>query len=237
MIALMDINGQYRELKTEIDAAVARVLEHGQFTLGREVAAFEEEFAAYSHSPHAIGVNSGTSALHLALLAAGIGPGDEVITTPFTFFAPVAAIGYVGAAAVFVDIDSRTFNMDVSQIESRITDRTKAILPVHLFGRCAEMDPLLELGKRRGIPVIEDAACAIGSEIEMESGAGFERIGKPHGLIACFSFHPRKVITTGEGGMVMTARAEWADRLRLLRDRLRDRRDGDGNGGTARRRG
>jgi dTDP-4-amino-4,6-dideoxygalactose transaminase len=212
MIALMDINGQYRELKTEIDAAVARVLEHGQFVLGREVSAFEDEFAAYSHSPHAIGVNSGTSALHLALLAAGIGPGDEVITTPFTFFAPVATIGYVGATAVFVDIDPRTFNMDVSQIESRITERTRAILPVHLYGQPADMDPILEIARKHRLVVIEDAAQAHGAEYRGR------RVGSI-GDIGCFSFYPTKNLgAAGEGGMVTTGNAEYAQRIRLLRD-------------------
>src|SRR5260370_15083930 len=195
----MDINGQYRELKTEIDAAVARVLEHGQFVLGREVSAFEDEFAAYSHSAHAIGVNSGTSALHLALLAAGIGPGDEVITTPFTFFAPVATIGYVGATTVFVDIDPRTFNMDVSQIESRITERTRAILPVHLYGQPADMDPILEIACKHGLVVIEDAAQAHGAEYRGR------RVGSI-GDIGCFRFYPTKNLGAGRGGGVGTNR-------------------------------
>jgi dTDP-4-amino-4,6-dideoxygalactose transaminase len=212
MIALMEINGQYRELKTEIDAAVARVLEHGQFVLGREVAAFEEEFAAYSHSPHAIGVNSGTSALHLALLATGIGPGDEVITTPYTFFAPVAAIGYVGAMPVLVDIDPRTFNIDVSQIESRITGRTRAILPVHLYGQPADMDPILEIARKHRLVVIEDAAQAHGAEYHGRRAGSIGDIG-------CFSFYPTKNLgAAGEGGMVTTANAEYAQRIRLLRD-------------------
>ena len=212
MIALMDIGGQYRELKAEIDAAVARVLEHGQFVLGREVAAFEEEFAAYSQAPHAVGVNSGTSALHLALLAAGIGPGDEVITTPYTFFATVAAIGYAGATAVLVDIDPRTFNLDASRIESRITGRTRAIMPVHLYGQPADMDPILAIARKHGLLVIEDAAQAHGAEYRGR------RVGSI-GDMGCFSFYPTKNLgAAGEGGMVTTANAEFAKRIRLLRD-------------------
>src|SRR5512137_1432083 len=134
MIPFVDLKAQYHSIKSEIDAAVQNILESSQFVLGKEVAAFEEEFAAYCQAKHAIGVNSGTSALHLALLAAGIGPGDEVVTVPFTFVATVAAIVYTGARPVFVDIEPRSFTMDVNQIEAAITPRTKAILPVHLYG-------------------------------------------------------------------------------------------------------
>src|SRR6266852_8886117 len=147
MIQLHDIAAQHADLRAGIDAAVARVLDSSQFILGPEVAAFEQEFAAYCQAAHGIGVNSGTSALHLALLAAGIGPGDEVITVPYTFFATVAAIGYAGATPVFVDIDARTFNIDPTQIESRITSKTRAILPVHLYGQPADMDPILEVAR------------------------------------------------------------------------------------------
>src|SRR6202051_1748025 len=135
MIRFLDLPAEYHELKTEIDAAVARVLESGQFVGGPEVGALAEEFASYCGARHGVAVNSGTSALHLALLAAGIQPGDEVITVPFTFYATAAAIGYVGAAPVYVDIDPRTFNMDVTRLEAAITERTRAILPVHLYGQ------------------------------------------------------------------------------------------------------
>jgi len=164
VIPLLDLAAQYRELKPEIDAAIARVFESSQFILGAETEAFEEEFAAYCGVDHAIGVNSGTSALHLALLGAGIGPGDEVITVPFTFFATVATIGYTGATPVYVDIDPGTFNIDVKQIEVAITERTRAILPVHLYGQPADMDPILDIARRHKLVVIEDVAQAHGAE-------------------------------------------------------------------------
>ncbi|HKA02290.1 MAG TPA: aminotransferase class I/II-fold pyridoxal phosphate-dependent enzyme, partial [Candidatus Solibacter sp.] len=139
MIPYLDLKAQYRSIKSEIDAAVSRVLESGQFVLGEEVTAFEREFAEYSGGGEAVGVNSGTSALHIALLAAGVGPGDEVITTPFSFAATAGAIHYCGATAVFVDIDPATFNIDPAKVAAAITPRTKAILPVHLYGQPAEM--------------------------------------------------------------------------------------------------
>ena len=160
MIPFVDLKAQYRAIKPEVDAAILSVLESCEFTLGSEVTAFEEEFAAYCQATHGIGVNSGTSALHLALLAAGVGPGDEVITVPFTFIATVSAIAYTGATPVFVDIDPETFTMNVAAIEAAITPRTKAIIPVHLYGRPADMDPIVEIARRRGIVVIEDAAQA-----------------------------------------------------------------------------
>src|SRR5260221_14399166 len=164
MIPIIDLAAQYRELKTEIDAAIARVFESSQFVLGKETAALEEEFAAYCDVPCAIGVNSGTSALHLALLAAGVGPGDEVITTPFTFVATAAAIEYTGARPVFVDIDPVLYTINPDRIENAITERTKAILPVHLYGQPADMDPILKIARRHNLAVIEDAAQAHGAE-------------------------------------------------------------------------
>jgi dTDP-4-amino-4,6-dideoxygalactose transaminase len=164
VIPFVDLKAQYASIKTEVNAAIQGVLDSCQFTLGSEVAAFEEEFAAYCQTTRGIGVNNGTSALHLALLAADIGPGDEVITVPFTFVATVSAIHYSGATPVFVDIDPRTFTMDVNAIEAAITERTKAILPVHLYGQSADMDPILEIARRRGLIVIEDAAQAHGAE-------------------------------------------------------------------------
>ncbi|MGD0296746.1 MAG: DegT/DnrJ/EryC1/StrS family aminotransferase [Bryobacteraceae bacterium] len=211
MIPLLDLGAEYRELKEEINAAMARVFESSQFVLGPETEAFEDEFAAYCGARYAIGVNSGTSALHLALLAAGIGPGDEVITVPFTFFATVATIGYVGATPVFVDIDPRTLNIDVGQIEAAVTERTRAILPVHLYGQPADMDPILDIARRHKLVVIEDAAQAHGAEYHGR------RVGSI-GDLGCFSFYPTKNLgAAGEGGLVTTNNPEYARTIRSLR--------------------
>ena len=218
MISFLDLSAQYQELKPEIDAAVARVLESGQFVLGSEVAALEEEFARYSDARYAVGVNSGTSALHLALLAAGIGPGDEVLTTPFTFYATVAAIEYVGATPVYVDIDPSTFNIDVRRIEAAVTERTRAILVVHLYGQPADMDPLLDIARRHQLAVIEDAAQAHGAEYRGRRVGGIGDLG-------CFSFYPTKNLgAAGEGGMVTTNNPEYARTLSLLRNWGEERR-------------
>ena len=212
MIPLLDLKAQYQSIKSELDAAVIHVLENAQFILGPEVAAFEKEFAPYSGASEAVGVNSGTSALHLALLAAGIGPGDEVITVPFTFVATAAAIVYTGATPVFVDIDPVTFNMDVTRIEAAITPRTKAILPVHLFGQPADMDPIMEIARRHNLVVIEDAAQSHGAEYKGR------RVGAI-GDMGCFSFYPAKNLgACGEGGAVTTNNADYAHKLRVLRD-------------------
>ena len=209
---MADLKTQYRNLKPEIDAAIARVIESSAFILGPEVAAFEEEFAAYSGAAAGIGVNSGTSALHLALLAAGIGVGDEVITTPFTFVATAAAIRYTGARPVFVDIEPRFFNIDPARIEQAITPATRVIMPVHLYGQPADMDPILEIARRRKLLVIEDAAQAHGAEYK---GRRCGSIGD----MACFSFYPGKNLGAfGEGGMVTTSNPEYAKMIRLLRD-------------------
>jgi dTDP-4-amino-4,6-dideoxygalactose transaminase len=218
MIPIIDLAAQYRELKTEIDAAIARVFESGQFILGKETAALEEEFAGYCNVPYAIGVNSGTSALHLALLATGVGPGHEVITVPFTFFATAATIGYVGAKPVYVDIDPSTFNMDVSQIEAAITEKTRAIMPVHLYGLPADMDPILDIARRHKLIVIEDAAQAVGAEYHGRRTGSIGDIG-------CFSFYPTKNLgAAGEGGMVTTSNPEYDRNIRLLRSWGEDRR-------------
>ena len=210
MIPFVDLKAQYASIKSEVNAAIQGVLDSCQFTLGSEVAAFEEEFAAYCQAKHGIGVNSGTSALHLALLAAGIGPGDEVITVPFTFVATVAAIHYSGAKTVFVDIDPRSFTMDVKAIEAAITPRTKAILPVHLYGQPADMDPILEIAKRRGLIVIEDAAQAHGAEYKGRRAGSMGDMG-------CFSFYPGKNLGAyGEGGMVTTDNPDFVRTLRML---------------------
>jgi dTDP-4-amino-4,6-dideoxygalactose transaminase len=206
------LRAQYHSIKSEVEAAIARVLENSAFILGREVAAFEEEFAAFSGARFGIGVNSGTSALHLALLAAGIGPGDEVITTPFTFVATVAAIRYTGARPVFVDIDPRHYTLDPAGIEAAITPRTKAILPVHLYGQPADMDPILAIARRHELLVIEDAAQAHAAEYKGR------RCGSL-GDIACFSFYPGKNLGAyGEGGMVVTSHPEYLRTIRMLRD-------------------
>ena len=212
MIPFLDLKAQYLGIQQEIAAAIGRVLESGQYVLGDEVAAFEREFAAYSGARSGIAVNSGTSALHLALLAAGIGPGDEVITVPFTFVATVAAIQYAGARPVFVDIDPRSLTMAADPIERAITPRTKAILPVHLHGRPAEMGPIREIARRHHLIVIEDAAQAHGAE---DQG---RRVGSL-GDLACFSFYPGKNLGAyGEGGLVTTDRPAFDRTIRLLRD-------------------
>jgi len=212
MIRFLDLAAEYRELKTEIDRAVQSVLESGQFVGGSEVIALEEEFASYCGARHGIAVNSGTSALHVALLAAGIGPGDEVITVPFTFYATVAAIGYVGATAVYADIDPATFSMDPEKIEAAITARSRAILPVHLYGQCADMDRILEIARRHKLVVIEDAAQAHGAEYHGRRAGSMGDIG-------CFSFYPTKNLgAAGEGGMLTTSNSEYARRAALLRN-------------------
>ena len=212
MIPFADLKQQYHSIKAEIDQAISTVLESSQFVLGAEVAAFEREFAAYCGVAHAVGVNSGTSALHLALLAAGAGPGDEVITVPFTFVATVAAICYTGATPVYVDIDAKSYTMDPALLERAITARTKAILPVDLYGQPADMDPIVEIARRHGKIVIEDAAQAHGARYK----------GRPAGSLgdmASFSFYPGKNLWAyGEGGMVVTGNEEYAAHIRLLRN-------------------
>ncbi len=211
-IPYLDLAAEYRQLKPEIDAAVGRVLESGQYILGKEVAAFENEFASYCDVKYAVGVNSGSSALHLALLAAGIQAGDEIITVPFTFYATVAAIGYVGAVPVYVDIDPGTFNMDVTRIEAAITARTRAILVVHLYGQPAGMDEIVTIARKHNLVVIEDAAQAHGAEYKGRRVGGIGDIG-------CFSFYPTKNLgAAGEGGMVTTNDPRHAQTIAMLRN-------------------
>jgi dTDP-4-amino-4,6-dideoxygalactose transaminase len=200
----------------EQDAEAARrAILSGWVTQGPEVAAFEHEFATAVGAPYACAVSSCTTALHLALLAVGVGPGDEVITVSHSFIATANSVRYCNAMPVFVDVTADTFNIDPSLIEPATSDRTKAILVVHQLGMPCELQPILAVAKRHGIPVIEDAACAIGSELLWDGR--WERIGKPHGDIACFSFHPRKLLSTGDGGM-LTTRSETLDAtFRLLR--------------------
>jgi dTDP-4-amino-4,6-dideoxygalactose transaminase len=217
-VPYLDLKAQYQSIKPEIDAAIAKVLDSCQFVLGSEVSGFEQEFADYCGTAQCIALNSGTSALHLALLAAGVGAGDEVITVPFTFVASVAAVTYSGARPVLVDIDPRTFTMDPAAIEAAITPRTKAILPVHLYGQPADMDPIMDVARRHGLVVIEDAAQAHGAKYK----------GRPVGSIgdmACFSFYPGKNLGAyGEGGAVTTSNAEYAGTIRMLRDWGQDRK-------------
>jgi dTDP-4-amino-4,6-dideoxygalactose transaminase len=212
VIPFLDLRAQYRQIKPRVDAAVASVIEGAQFVLGPEVAAFEQRFAAYCGVKHCVALNSGTSALHLALLAAGIGHGDEVITVPMTFVATTAAILYCGAKPVFVDVDPDTWTMNPTLIEAAITSRTKAILPVHLHGVMAEMDPIIEAASRAGLVVIEDAAQAHGAEYKGRRAGSIGDIG-------CFSFYPGKNLGAyGEAGAAVTNSADLARRIALLRD-------------------
>jgi dTDP-4-amino-4,6-dideoxygalactose transaminase len=212
VIPFVDLRAQYLSIKEEVDAAIQGVLDTCQFTLGSEVAAFEQEFAAYSGADIGIGVNTGTSALHLALLAAGVGPGDEVITVPFTFVASVAAIHYTGARPVFVDIDPATYTMDPAQIEAAVTPKTKAIIPVHLYGQPADMAPIMAVARKHGLVVIEDACQAHGAEYDGKRAGSIGDMG-------CFSFYPGKNLGAyGEGGLVTTSNPELARTIRMLRD-------------------
>ncbi len=212
MIPFLDLKAQYRLLKPEIDEAVKRALDSAQFVLGPEVVAFEASFASYCNTKHCKAVNSGTSALHLALLAAGIGPGDEVITVPMTFVATTAAILYSGAKPVYVDVDPDTWTMDPRLIESAITSRTRAILPVHLHGLIADMDAILAIARRYKLVVIEDAAQAHGAEYKGRRAGSIGDLG-------CFSFYPGKNLGAyGEGGAVVCNEPELAQRVSLLRD-------------------
>lgn len=195
--------------------AARRVILSGWVTQGPEVAAFEGEFAAFVGAAHACAVSNCTTALHLALMAVGIGAGDEVITVSHSFIATANAVRYCGGLPVFIDIEADGYNIDASLIEAAITPRTKAILCVHQLGMPCDLRSIVEISKRHQIPVIEDAACATGSEILWDGR--WEKIGKPHGDIACFSFHPRKVVTTGDGGMLTTANPEYDRKFRLWR--------------------
>ncbi len=210
-VPLFDLHLQHQELGEQIESVVAGVVASGQVILGPEVAAFEEEAARYCGVGHAVGCASGTDALSLALQTLGVGPDDEVIMPAFTFFATAGAVCRLGARPVFADIDALTYNLDPLQVENKITPRTKAILVVHLFGQCAEMEPLWHVAERHNLPIIEDAAQAFGAEYQGN------RTGTL-GAIACFSFYPTKILGAyGDAGMVATNDPEWAHRLSCLR--------------------
>jgi len=211
-VPFIDLEAQHRPLRAEFDRAIAEVIDSGAFAGGPFVEKFESEFASYCGSDHAIGVGSGTEALWLALLASGIGPGDEVITVANTFIATVEAILYCGARPVFVDIDPCTYTMDPAELEAAVTPRTKAIIPVHLFGQTADMDPILQFARERGLLVIEDAAQAQGARYK-------GRIAGTLGDAGCFSFYPGKNLGAfGEAGAVITNDLELKEKIRMLRD-------------------
>jgi perosamine synthetase len=195
--------------------AARRVILSGWVTQGPEVAAFESEFAAFVGAPHACAVSNCTTALHLAMIAVGVQPGDEVITVSHSYIATANVVRYCGATPVFIDVEPRTFNLDPTQIEAVLTRCTRAILCVHQMGMPCDFAAVLEIARRHGLPVVEDAACAMGSEIAWDGQ--FEKIGRPRGDIACFSFHPRKIMSTGDGGMLTTSNAQWDDKFRKLR--------------------
>ena len=211
-IPMVDLKGQYLSLKDEIDSALLDALAATQFILGPNVQAFEQEAAAYLGVEHAVGVASGTDALHLALEAAGVGAGDEVITTPFTFIATAEAISYVGAIPVFVDIDPYTFNIDLNQVEQAISDKTKAVIPVHLFGQPVDMNALKTLCDVKGLVIVEDCAQSFGAHIDNSMTGSF-------GAFGAFSFFPSKNLGCfGDGGLITTNSEQGADEIRVLRN-------------------
>jgi dTDP-4-amino-4,6-dideoxygalactose transaminase len=211
-VPFVDLKAQYQSIKDEIDAAVTRVIRNTSFILGPEVEAFEQAFAEYVGARFCLGLNSGTAALHLALLAGGIGAGDEVIVPANSFFATAEAVSLVGATPVFVDADPVSYTIDTSKIEKAITGRTRAIIPVHLYGQSADLDPIFEIARRRNLLVVEDAAQAHGAQYKGR------RVG-PLGDVGCFSFYPGKNLGAyGEGGAVVTNDERLAHRVRLLRD-------------------
>lgn len=211
-VPLLDLQAQYATIRAEVREAIDRVCESQSFILGPEVTALEEAIATFCGARVAIGVSSGTDALLMALMALRIGPGDEVLTTPYSFFATVGVIARLGARPVFADIDPTTFNLDTTEALAKMTARTKAIMPVHLFGRCVELDPLLEVARERGIAVIEDAAQALGAM----DGRG--RLAGAIGAMGCFSFFPSKNLGAfGDGGMIVTNDEQLAEMLRVLR--------------------
>jgi len=211
-IPLVDLSVQHRQIKKEIDRAIKKVISRSDFILGKELELFEKEFAEFCQVKYAVGVGSGTAAIHLALIALGIKPGDEIITTPLTFIATVEPIVWLGAKPVFVDIDEKTYNLDPSLIEAKITKRTKAIICVHLYGQPCVMDKIIKIAKKYNLLVIEDCAQAHGAEFKGKKVGSFGEVG-------CFSFFPAKNLGCfGDGGMVVTNNRKLADKIRLLRN-------------------
>jgi dTDP-4-amino-4,6-dideoxygalactose transaminase len=210
-IAMVDTGAEYRAFKDEIDAALARVMASGRYILGPEGEAFERELAAYTGAKHAVGVNSGTDALHLALLAAGIGAGDEVVIPAFTFFATGEAVSYTGATPVFADVDGRTFNLDISSLEERITARTKAVIVVHLFGQSADLEAIAKICKDRKLVLVEDCAQALGADYDGIKAGSWGDFG-------CFSFYPTKnLAAAGDAGAITAKDKKHDETLRMLR--------------------
>jgi dTDP-4-amino-4,6-dideoxygalactose transaminase len=211
-IPYFDLPAQIRSLRPDLDAAIARTLDNCSFCLGPDVVQFEKDFAKYVNADHCVGFNSGTSALHVAMILLGVGPGDEVITTPYTFVATSWAISYVGAKPVFVDIEDATFNLDPKLVERAITPRTKAIMPVHLYGHPFDVDPILEIARRKKLALVEDAAQAHGATYKGKTVGTL-------GAMSCFSFYPGKNLgACGEGGALVTNNAAYAARARSLRE-------------------
>ncbi|HEY2329475.1 MAG TPA: DegT/DnrJ/EryC1/StrS family aminotransferase [Verrucomicrobiae bacterium] len=211
-VPYLDLRAQMKPLRAELDAAIARTLDNCSFCLGPDVAQFEKDFATFCGAQHALGFNSGTSALHVALLLLGVGPGDEVITTPYTFIATSWAISYCGAKPVYADIDDATFNLDPKLIEKAITPRTKAVLPVHLYGQPFDVDAIAAICKKHNLPFVEDAAQAVGAKYKGKTVGAL-------GDISCFSFYPAKNLgACGEGGALVTNNAAFAARAKSLRE-------------------
>lgn len=211
-VPLLDLKGQYAAIRADVREAIDRVCDSQHFILGPEVSGLEEEVARFCGSKHAVGMSSGTDALLAALMALGVKAGDEVVTTTYSFFATAGVVARLGAVPVFADIDPGTFNIDPAQVRAKVTSKTKAILPVHLYGRCAEMDPILEVARERGLPVVEDAAQAIGAVDARGRQAG------TMGRMGCFSFFPSKNLGGfGDGGMVVTDDESAAESLRMMR--------------------
>jgi dTDP-4-amino-4,6-dideoxygalactose transaminase len=209
-IHMVDVVGQYQKIKPDVDAAIHKVLDSGQFVLGKEVGEFECQIAGYLGVRYAVGCASGTDALQVAMMALGIGPGDEIITTPFTFVATTETIVLLGAKPVYVDIDPKTFNIDPGQIERAITSKTKAIIPVHLYGQSADMDPIMGIAKKHSLRVIEDAAQAMGASYKGKKVCSFGDIG-------CISFFPSKNLGAfGDAGMVVTNNGDLGERMKMI---------------------
>jgi dTDP-4-amino-4,6-dideoxygalactose transaminase len=210
-IPMVDPAAEYRSLKAEIDSAVGRVLASGRYVLGPEGEALEREVAAYVGAPHAVGCNSGTDALHLALVAAGIGPGDEVVLPAFTFFATAEAVSYTGATPVFADIDPATFNLSIDSLKSRISSQTKAVIAVHLFGQCAALDEIAALCRQKKLVLVEDCAQALGAQYQGRRAGSWGEFG-------CFSFYPTKnLAAAGDAGLITTTSGDYDKLLRMLR--------------------